>query len=62
MAAQAQLLAVKGLDGAGPLDEDNVIISMEFRPAADADYLEYLTISAVKEGDGWKVAGYGLEL
>ena len=22
-------------------------------PAADADYLEYLTISAVKEGDGW---------
>ena len=62
VAAQAQLLAVKGLDGAGPLDEDNVIISMEFRPAADADYLEYLTISAVKEGDGWKVAGYGLEL
>lgn len=60
--AQAQLLAVKGLDGAGPLDEDKVIISMEFRPAADADYLEYLTISAVKEGDGWKVAGYGLEL
>ena len=31
-------------------------------PAADADYLEYLTISAVKEGEGWKVAGYGLEL
>ena len=31
-------------------------------PAADADYLEYLTISAVKEGYGWKVTGYGLEL
>ena len=62
VAAQAQLLAVKGLDGAGPLDEDDAIISIEFRPAADADYLEYLTISAVKEGDGWKVAGYGLEL
>ncbi len=62
VAAQAQLLAVKGMDGGGSLKEDDTVISIEFRPAADADYLEYLTISAVKEGDGWKVTGYGLEL
>ncbi len=66
VAAEAQLLAVKGLDSEGlaegALDEgEEATVWMEFRPWEGADSLEYLTIIALKEGDGWKVSGYGLE-
>ncbi len=66
VAAQAQLLAIKGPD----IEEsavkewavgDEAVVSAQFRPWAEADSLEYLTIMALKEGDGWKVSGYGLE-
>ena len=40
---------------------DEAVVSAQFRPWAEADSLEYLTIMALKEGDGWKVSGYGLE-
>ncbi len=62
VAAQAQLLAIKGLDIAEAAVGEEVEIWAEFRPSSEADYLEYLTISAVKEQDGWKVSSYGLEM
>ncbi len=62
VAAQAQLLAIKGLDIAEAAVGEEVEIWVEFRPSSEADYLEYLTISAVKEQDGWKVSSYGLEM
>lgn len=61
-AAQAKLLAVKGLDIGEAAVGEKVEIWAEFCPGAEADYLEYLAISAVKEQDGWKVESYGLEL
>ncbi|MCI9218503.1 MAG: M56 family metallopeptidase [Lachnospiraceae bacterium] len=62
VAAQAQLLVIKGLDIAEAAVGEKVEIWVEFRPSSEADYLEYLTISAVKEQDGWKVSSYGLEM
>ncbi len=42
--------------------EETCDISLEFRPAAGADYLEYLTVTAVMDQDEWKVLSYGLEM
>ena len=61
VAVQAQLLAIKGPDIEESAVGDEAVVSAQFRPWAEADSLEYLTIMALKEGDGWKVSGYGLE-
>lgn len=62
VASEARLLAVKGLDISDMASGESCVISLEFRPAAGADYLEYLTVTAVMDGDGWKVLSYGLEM
>lgn len=61
-AAEVELVTLKGLDIGETEVGDTVEIWAEFRPGARADYLENLSISAVKEQDGWKVSGYGLEM
>ena len=61
-ASEAMLQAVKGLDISDMTASETCDISLEFRPAAGADYLEYLTVTAVLDGDGWKVLSYGLEM
>ncbi len=62
VASEAMLQAVKGLDISDIASGETCVISLEFRPAAGVDYLEYLTITAVMDGDGWKVLSYGLEM
>lgn len=37
-------------------------VSVEFKVSEDADYYTYLTVTVVKETDGWKVQDYRLEL
>lgn len=62
VAEEAALQAVKGLEASDAAAGGTCTISLEFRPAAGADYLEYLTLEAVREADGWKVLSYGLEM
>lgn len=61
VAREAKVEAVKGLDMGTKALGETCAIWVEFRPAAEADYLEYLTLEIVKEQDGWKVGFYGLE-
>lgn len=62
VASEASLQAVKGLDISDMAAGETCDISLEFRPAAGTDYLEYLTVTAVMDGDEWKVLSYGLEM
>ena len=62
VASEARLQAVKGLDITDMSVGETCVISLEFRPAAEADYLEYLTVTSVMSRDGWKVLSYGLEM
>lgn len=62
VAAEALVNAVKGLDMGTRAVGESCEISVEFRPAAGADYLEYLTLEMIKEADGWKISSYGLEM
>lgn len=62
VAEEAALVNVKGLDFGEKPSGDTREAWIEFRPAAGADYLEYLTLELVKEAEGWKVRFYGLEL
>lgn len=61
VAEEAMVNAVKGLDIGTKAVGESCEISVEFRPAAGADHLEYLTLEMVKEADGWKISFYGLE-
>ena len=62
MAEEAFVNAVKGLDIGAKAVGESCEVSVEFRPAAGADYLEHLTLGMIKEADGWKIDSYGLEL
>ena len=62
IAAEALLQSVKGLPETESAVEETCQIWLEFRPAAGADYLEYLALTAVRKADGWKVLSYGLEM
>lgn len=62
IADEAELLNIKIPDGERTDAKENLEISLEFRPSADLDYLEYLTMELVREKDGWKVCFYGLEM
>lgn len=62
VAAEALVNTVKGLDMGSKAVGESCEISVEFRPAAGADYLEYLTLEMIKEADGWKISSYGLEM
>ena len=62
MAAEVNLLNVKGLEPVRFSPDGTLGIWLEFRPAAGADYLEYLQITLLEEEDGWKVVSYGLEM
>lgn len=62
VAAEALVNTVKGLDMGTKAVGESCEISVEFRPAAGADYLEYLTLEMIKEADGWKISFYGLEM
>lgn len=61
VAREAVVNAVKGLDIGSKTVGEHCEFWVEFWPAEEADSLEYLTISAVKEADGWKISWYGLE-
>lgn len=60
VADEALVQSVKGLPDEDP--GETCELWVEFSPAAGADYLEYLAISAVREADGWKVLSYGMEM
>ena len=62
VAEEAFVNAVKGLDIGAKAVGESCEVSVEFRPAAGADYLEHLTLGMIKEADGWKIDSYGLEL
>ena len=62
VAAEVNLLNVKGLEPVRFSPDGTLGIWLEFRPAAGADYLEYLALTAVRKADGWKVLSYGLEM
>jgi hypothetical protein len=61
VAAEALVNSVKGLEIGTVAVGESCQISVEFRPAAGADYLEYLTLEMIKEADGWRISFYGLE-
>ncbi len=55
--------AFKGMDNI-PQDMANygrLNASVEFRPTADSDYFQYLSITLIWENGHWAVASYGLE-
>ena len=58
---EVSLLDIKGLDFEQADLGDSCTIWMEFRPSAEADTLEYLTLELIKETAGWKIRFYGLE-
>lgn len=58
---EAMLQAVKGWNVEEKAVGEDCEIWLEFRPAASADTLEYLTLHAVKRQEGWKIDSYGLE-
>lgn len=66
IASEARVLAVKGTDrdsiGEAVGTGETRTVWIEFSPAAGADYLEYLTIEAIKGPEGWKIQSYGLEM
>lgn len=41
---------------------DRYTVYCEFKPNAQSDTFQYLTIEFIKQEDGWKVEAYGLEL
>ncbi len=58
--------AVHAVKGLNQIPQDmaftgRVDASVEFRPTADSDYFQYLSITLVWENDHWAVMGYGLE-
>ena len=53
-------MAVKWQETEGKEIGDKIECSLEIRPGEE-DSLEYLTLSLVKEQDGWKISWYGLE-
>lgn len=61
IAEEAHADTVKGADIENKAIGEKCEIWVEFRPAAGADYLEYLEMAVIKEQDGWKVLSYGLE-
>lgn len=61
VAKESVVNAVKGLNMEPKMAGEQCEFWVEFWPRAEADSLEYLTISAVKEADGWRIRWYGLE-
>lgn len=62
IADEVELLNIKVPDVEKEAVKESLEIWLEFRPSANADYLEYLTMKLVREKDGWKVCFYGLEM
>ncbi len=61
VAKESVVNAVKGINMEPKMVGESYEFWVEFWPRAEADSLEYLTISAVKEADGWRIRWYGLE-
>lgn len=54
---------IKGLtDAENTKTGESCIGSVEFKGKEEDDYYQYLTVELVKEGSGWKVGYYGLEM
>ncbi len=59
-----QIARIDGLDNVAQslAEKGCCYLSIPFRETAAGDYYMYLSITAVKEGGGWKVSFYGLEM
>ena len=56
-------ITVKGLADIKEADiGDGYTVSCEFKPNAQSDTFQYLTLEFIKQEDGWKIQAYGLEL
>lgn len=55
------ILKIKGLSDEEKIKSEKCEVSLEFTDSSAEDMLLYLTLTFVKEDEGWKVQFYGIE-